>query len=186
MSYLAKFMVSKHPLAEGGKHLLRVMAERIVAYGPFWRNRDQTKPMDYDMYEGCIHKALTTLMMLVIAAKGQVIPEETKTKLLRWLDIWASYKSWSYMAPGDNMQVACKSLSNVLKYATDSLKSFVKQRRHALKCVEVCALPTCNSETNLKTCARCKTVAYCSKAHQTSHWKLAGASHKSCCYETEY
>jgi hypothetical protein len=131
------------------------MAERLVEYGPIWLNRDQTRPIDYDMYEGCIHKAVTTLMLLVIAAKGQGIPKTIKTGLVRWLDTWAAYDSWSYMAPGDNMPAACSTLSNVLKYGDDALKSVVKQRRRALKCVEVCALPTCNAETNLKICARC-------------------------------
>ena len=131
------------------------MMERLVKYGPVWVNRDKTRPIDYDMYEGCIHKAVTTLTLLVIAAKGQGIPETTKTKLVRWLDTWAAYDSWSYMAPGDNMPVACRTLSNILKYGDDTLKSVVKQRRRALKCVEVCGSPTCNAETNLKTCARC-------------------------------
>jgi hypothetical protein len=134
------------------------MAERIVEYGPIWLNRDQTRPTDYEVYEGCIHKAVATHMMLVIAAKGQGIPENIKTKLVRLLDTWAAYDSWSYMAPGDNMLVACSTLSNVLKYGDDTLKLFVKQRRRALKCVEVCALPTCNAETNLKICARCAHV----------------------------
>ena len=135
-----------------------VMAERLVEYGPIWLNRDQTRPIDYDIYEGCIHQAVSTLMMLVIAAKGQVIPDTTKTRLVWWLDIWAAYDSWSYMAPGDNMPAVCSTLSNVFKYGADSWKSFVKQRRRALKCVEVCALPTCSAETNLKTCARCAFV----------------------------
>lgn len=186
IAYLAKFMTSGHPIAEGGKRLPMVMAERLVEYGPIWLNRDQTRPIDYDIYEGCIHKAVSTLMMLVIAAKGQVIPDTTKTRLVWWLDIWAAYDSWFYMAPGDNMPAVCSTLSNVLKYGADSWKSFVKQRRRALKCVEVCALHTCSAETNLKTCARCKTAAYCSKAHQTSHWKHTVAPHKTRCYETDY
>ena len=182
IAYLAKLMTSSHPVAEGlsykctaftssctlcleqgGKRLPRVMAERLVDYGPVWVNRDKTQPVDYDIYEGCIHKAVTTLMMLVIAAKGRGIPETTKTRLTRFLDIWAVYDSWSYMAPSDNMPVACSTLSNVLKYGDDALRSVVRQRRRALKCVEVCALPTCNVETNLKTCARYACAYVCSQ-----------------------
>ena len=178
IAYLAKFMSSSCPVAEGtsykthtglafssklcleqgGKRLPRVMAERLVEYGPVWLKRDKTQPFDYAMYEGCIHKAVATLMMLVIAAKGQVIPATTKKELVRWLDTWAAYKSWSCTTPGDNMPLACSTLSNVLKYGDDTLKSFVKQRRRALKCVEVCGLPTCYVEANLKTCARCAYV----------------------------
>jgi hypothetical protein len=177
IAYLAKFMTSSHPVAkgmsykfitlassiilcleQGGKRLPMVMAERLVEYGPIWLNRDQTRPIDYDIYEGCIHKAVDTLMMLVIAAKGQVMPETTKTRLLRWLDIWAAYDSWQYKAPGIDMPSNCSALGRVLKHGADSLKSVIKQRRRALKCVEVCALPTCSAETNLKTCARCACV----------------------------
>jgi hypothetical protein len=43
-------------------------------------------------------------------------PETTKTELVQWLATWAAYGLWSYMAPGDNMPVACSTLSNVLKY----------------------------------------------------------------------
>jgi len=49
IAYLAKFMTSSHPGAEGGKRLLKIMAERLVEYGPIWLNRDQTRPIDYDM-----------------------------------------------------------------------------------------------------------------------------------------
>ena len=139
---------------QGAKRLNMVMAERLVEYGPIWLNRGTTSTKDYDKHEGCIHKAVTTLMMLVVATKGQGIPETTKTELLKWLDTWIAYDSWSYMAPNDNVRGACIVLGNTLKYSGDRLRSIVKQRRRALKCIEFCALPTCNVETNLKTCAR--------------------------------
>jgi hypothetical protein len=89
------------------------------------------------------------------------------------------------MMPGDDIRMACSTLGRLLKNP-DAMRSFIKQRRRALKCVEVCGLPTCGIETSLKTCARCTTVAYCSKAHQTQHWKHGGSPHKKCCFETEY
>ena len=209
IAYLAKFMVSNRPAADGtsyqillaaiasrtlcfeqgAKRLNMVMAERLVEYGPIWLNRDTTPTNDYDKHEGCIHKAVTTLMMLVVATKGQGIPETTKTELLKWLDTWIAYDSWSYMEPNDNMRVTCIVLGNMLKYSGDRLKSIVKQRRRALKCIEFCALPTCNAETNLKNCARyafacissgcrveqinrCKTVAYVSSTSNTDDFAL--------------
>lgn len=95
LAYLAKFMASNCPAAngtsyqillatiasstlcleQGGKRLTMVMAERLVEYGPIWLNRDTTWANDYDKHEGCIHKAVATLMMLVVATKGQGIPE---------------------------------------------------------------------------------------------------------------
>jgi len=186
--YLGKFMSSSCTIAEGGKRLPTVMAERLVEFAPNWVRRDPTLPMGPHIYEGCIHRAVTTLLMLVIAAKGHSVPESTRTKLVHWLDTWAAYDSWSpeSMTPDNNLPLACITMSRVFKY-DGLLKSVIKQRRHALKCIEVCALPTCAAETNLKTCARCKTAAYCSKAHQSKHWKHGeGAPHKKCCYETEY
>jgi hypothetical protein len=142
-------------MEQGGKRLTRVIAKRLVNFGPIWLGRGQTKPIPYEVYEGSIHKTVTTLMMLVIAVKGQAIPETTRIKLLQWLDTWAEFNLWSHMAPNDNMPLSCRTLSRVLKYGDNSLRSMVKQRRHALKCIEVCALPSCTVETNLKTCARC-------------------------------
>ena len=180
IAYLAKFMSSSHKVAEGtsylkrmrsfgvvestsyleqgGKRLTRVIAERLVEFGPIWLKRGQKQPIPYDIYEGSIHKAVTTLMMLVIAVKGQAIPKTTKAKLLRWLDTWAAFDSWSHMTPQDNMPSACRTLSNVLKYGDNRLKLMVKDRRRALQCIEVCALPTCTAETNLKTCAKCAYI----------------------------
>lgn len=80
-----------------------VMVEHLVEYSPIWLNRDTMWANDYDKHKGCTHKAVTTLMMLVVATKGQGIPEPTKTELLRWLDTWIAYDSWSYMAPNDNV-----------------------------------------------------------------------------------
>jgi len=177
-AYLAKFMRSNRPIAEGGKRLPGVMAKRLVEFGHSWRQHKNP------IYEGCIHRAVTSLMMLVIAAKGHDITEPTRSKLVHWLDTWAAYNSWSpgSMTFDNNLPVACNTLSKLFKHEAQ-LKSVIKQRRYALKCVEVCALPTCAAETNLKVCSRCKTVAFCSKAHQSQHWKN---EHKKRCLETEY
>ena len=125
------------------------MAERLVEFAPSWlRNK---KPI----YEGCIHRAVTTLMMLVIAAKGQGIPKRTRGELVHWLDMWTTYGSWSpeSLTFDNNLPQACGCLSNLLKRG-GILTPVIKQRRRALKCVEVCALPGCVIETGLKVCAR--------------------------------
>jgi hypothetical protein len=78
--------------------------------------------------EGCIHRVVTTLMMLVIAAKGHTIPEPTRRELVHWLDTWAAYDSWSSgsMTFNNNLPGACKALSNLLKHEAE-LKSVIKQ-----------------------------------------------------------
>jgi hypothetical protein len=122
-----------------------------VEFGPTWsRNKDK-------IYEGRIHRAVTTLIMLVIAAKGQDIPKRTGRELVHWLDTWATYGSWSpeSMTFNNNLPAACICLSNLFKHrAQAGLTSVIKQRRRALKCVEVCGLPACAIETDLKVCAR--------------------------------
>lgn len=125
------------------------MAERLAEFGPSWhRNKNP-------IYEECIHKAVTTLFMLLIAAKSHDIPEHTTRELVHWLDTWATYGSWSpgSLTPGDSLPVACNSLSNLFKRWA-ALMPVIKQRRRALKCIEVCALPACAIETGLKVCAR--------------------------------
>ncbi|OAX36482.1 hypothetical protein K503DRAFT_296351 [Rhizopogon vinicolor AM-OR11-026] len=175
--YLAKFMSSSHAIAKGGK-LLRVIAERLVAFAPNWKSL----PDD----EACIHRAVTTLMMLLTAAKDHPIPDEIKAKLVSWLETWAAYKSWSpeSMGPYFDLPKTCFALSHMLRSNITSGSG--KQRRRALQCIGVCGLPTCGIETNLKACARCKTVAYRSKTHQTEHWKHVDAPHKKYCFETRY
>jgi hypothetical protein len=125
------------------------MAERLVEFGSSWRQNKNP------IYEGCIHRAVTTLMMLVIAAKGHAIPGPTRSELVHWLDTWTAYSSWSpgSMTIDNNLPAACRTLSNLFKHEA-VLKAVSKQRRHALKCVEVCALPACAIETDLKVCAR--------------------------------
>ena len=120
-----------------------------MEFGPSWRRNK--KPI----YEGCIHRAVTTLVMLVIAAKGHNIPRRTRKELVHWLDTWATYGSWSpeSTAFNNNLPAACSGLSNLFKNGA-TLASVIKQRRRALNCVEVCALPTCAIETGLKICAR--------------------------------
>ena len=126
------------------------MAERLAEFGPSWNRNKKT------IYEGCIHRAVTTLVMLVIAAKGHDIPKRTREKLVRWLDTWATYGSWSpeSMTSDNNLPMSCICLSSLFKHRHEALKSVIKQRRRALKCVEVCALPACAIETDLKVCAK--------------------------------
>jgi hypothetical protein len=163
IGYLAKFMLSSHTATKGapnflvsnisvpdtiqGGKLFTVMAERLVEFAPNWRNSVH--------YEGAIHRAVTTLFMLVFAAKGHSIPEKTKDQLVNWLQIWAAYKSWSpgSMTPDNDLPRTCHSLSGVLSRPV-AMKSIIKQRRRALKCIEVCGLPTCDAETKLKVCSR--------------------------------
>jgi len=57
------------------------MAERIVEYGPIWLNRDQHGLPIMKYTRGVSIRLFATHMMLVIAAKGQGIPENIKTKL---------------------------------------------------------------------------------------------------------
>ena len=125
------------------------MAERLVEFGPSWRRNKNP------IYEECIHGTVTTLMVLVIAAKGHDIPKRTSRELVHWLDTWATYSSWSpeSMTLSNNLPMSCNCLSNLFKHGA-ALTSVVKQRRRALKCVEVCALPACAIETDLKVCAR--------------------------------
>lgn len=125
------------------------MAERLVEFGLSWRQNINP------IYEGCIHRAVTTLTMLVIAARRHTIPEPTRSKLVDLLDTWAAYGSWSpgSMTSDNNLPVSCRTLSALFKDGAE-MKLVTKQRRRALKCVEVCALPTCGVETNLQVCAR--------------------------------
>ena len=127
------------------------MAERLVEFGPTWRRNKNP------IYEGCIHETVTTLMVLMVAAKGHDIPKRTREELVHWLDIWATYTSWSPESMtfgGNNLPMACICLSNLFKHKHGDLKSVIKQWRRALKCIEVCGLPACGVETDLKMCAK--------------------------------
>lgn len=130
-----------------GSKLLRVMAERLAECAPNWCE-------SLPMYEGCIQSTVSTLMLLGTAAKENPIPDETKTKLVNWLHIWAVFKSWSpeVMVLPNHLPQACLVLSCLLQIPV-VMKPATKRLRRALS-NEVCGLPTCDAETNLKTCAR--------------------------------
>jgi hypothetical protein len=124
------------------------MAERLVEWAPKWCE-------SLPMYEGCIQRAVSTLMLMGIAAKENPIPDETKTKLVNWLHIWTVYKSWSpeVMMPPNHLPQACLALSCLLRIPV-AMKPVMRRRRRRVLSNEVCGLPTCDVETNLKTCAR--------------------------------
>lgn len=140
------------------------MAERLVALGHDW-DKLTARPL---FLEGCIHRTVTTLMMLVIATKPDTIPDSTRNQLVRRLDTWAVYK-WSpeSMTPFNNLTASLSTLIGVLKHkdslasiTKQRLASITKQRRHALKGIEVCAFPTCQKDTELKNCSRSAIAKY--------------------------
>jgi len=195
-AYLAKYITSSKAIAQGGERLPNAIAERLLEIAPKWDKRDLTRPSRPHIYEGCIFCAVSTLYAFAIMSKDYHIAEATTTKLVGWLDTWAANDSWSESMMSDtgvnNVPAVCVVLSGLLKRASNFTAS-AKEKRRAFRCLEVCALPTCTVETNLKTCVRCKTVAYCSKAHQRDDWNYELESivdkeipHKMRCFETEY
>jgi hypothetical protein len=146
---------------QGGKRLPDVIAERLLEIAPKWNKRDLTRPSRPHFYEGCIFCAVSTLSFLAIMSKVHLIADATTTKLVGWLDTWAAYDSWSESIMSgtgvNNLPAACFFLSGLLKRASNFTVS-VKRQRRAFKCLEVCALPTCTVDTNLKTCVRCDFI----------------------------
>ncbi|MES2273289.1 MAG: zinc finger MYND domain-containing protein [Chlamydiota bacterium] len=74
---------------------------------------------------------------------------------------------------------AINKCSEIEKALTDGFRLDQDLNDAVEKKAEKCSLPSCNvTQLDMKVCAICRQVAYCSKNHQTTHWK---SHHKIAC-----
>lgn len=185
--YIAKYMISTNAVAEGGRRLPQVIAERLIGVASeLERLKNASAPSsELNKYELGISRALTTLMMLLFATKKKTISAITSAELIGWLDKWKS-RTWLTQPGPSGIASSSFLISNLLQSGNVMSAEVQRQRRHALKGTDICALPSCESKTVQGRCAKCKTVVYCSPEHQRTHWKFSEENHKQRCFPTTY
>ncbi|TFK71900.1 hypothetical protein BDN72DRAFT_837046 [Pluteus cervinus] len=177
-SYFAKYLRSKRSIALQGKILARVFAERLAEMAPLLYKGTIIDP-NHEESLGCVLGVLM-LMLDVFADDQEPIPADVNITLLVFLQ--ACKKSQD-----ENVRANGETLSSLLTVGHPNFSSerinFIRMTRGRNKC----GLPGCEMTTNLRTCAGCKTICYCSPEHQRTHWSSkTSPPHKTYCYPTMY
>ncbi|KIM48705.1 hypothetical protein M413DRAFT_84246 [Hebeloma cylindrosporum] len=186
--YFAKYFRSQLPSAEGGKRLLRVLAQRLVELGPSWDRKMLNPPMGrepgyYESAAGTAIQLLSTLLAAFIKEPKEspiLLSKETKVALLPWLKKWEK----RYLGK-EFLGMVCNRTRNQLE-GNAEMKKDAQDVRRALKNWMVCGKPGCESTSSLKACGRCQTVRYCCPEHQKAHWAFPREPHKMFCFKAEY
>ncbi|KDR73653.1 hypothetical protein GALMADRAFT_228099 [Galerina marginata CBS 339.88] len=185
--YFTKFLRSRLPVADGGKVLMRVLAQRLVDIAPTWDRKMLNPPLDrepgyYESAAGTSIQLLSTLLAAFVK-EGKDSPilltPELKAKLLPWL------KKWDQRHRREFLGVVCNRTRNLLEGQANLMRD-AHQIRRMLKNWNSCGKPGCESTSNLKACGRCQTVRYCCPEHQKAHWVDTKDPHKSLCFKADY
>ncbi|KAJ7471900.1 hypothetical protein FB451DRAFT_1251353 [Mycena latifolia] len=184
--YFAKYLRSSSPIAAAGKGLPQILADRLAAVSQRWdKNMIETKNEDKRQYylaaAGSAIQLLSTLCTHFINEpdRNTVISRETQRKLLPILKVWSRRYDRQFLGDVSLRMVAY--MSQVARLDQD----FNKVRK-SYKNWEVCGLPSCSVRKELKVCATCQTVRYCSVDHQRKDWRTGDSPHKLSCHRTDY
>ncbi|KAJ7629476.1 hypothetical protein DFH06DRAFT_1338356 [Mycena polygramma] len=187
--YLAQYLRCTKPVAVGGKRLPQVLADRLADISARWETRMTTpantpharaKRQFYMDAAGAAVQLLSTLCTHCInnSDRNAVISLATQQRLLPILTIWSHRYNGQFLGDVSLRMVA---------FMSKTLDRDFKTIRKLIKNWDVCGLPSCNVRKNLKTCARCHTVRYCSPDHQKADWATAnGIRHQKICFEIAY
>ncbi|KAJ7510297.1 hypothetical protein B0H11DRAFT_2269704 [Mycena galericulata] len=189
--YFAKYFRSSNPIAAPGKRLPQVLAERLAQVSERWERKltalarspsDKEEGEYYMAAAGSAIQLLGTLCTQFINEKDRtaVISRAIQQKLLPVLTLWGRRYSGQFLGDVSLRMVAYMSDAAPLD------RDFNRIRRMN-KNWEVCGLPSCSVRKELKVCANCQIVRYCSPEHQRQDWsKSTGSYHKYSCYKTQY
>ncbi|KAF7329064.1 MYND-type domain-containing protein [Mycena kentingensis (nom. inval.)] len=188
LPYLYKYLRSSKDIAQPGKRLPQILAERIAERVVRWdaalkNSRDLDMQDFYLSAAGCSLQLLNTLCVQLIRTpdRATIIDAQTQQVLLPVLTQWAArYRGRELLGDVSARMVAWLSGSSQFNRAANRV-------RRATKNWDTCGLPACSKKEELKACVRCQTVRYCSVEHQKQDWNGAtGSRHKLCCFQTEY
>ena len=154
--YFAKYFRSQLPSAEGGKRLMRVLAQRLIELSPSWDRKMLHPPVDrepgyYESAAGTAIQLLSTLLAAFIKEPKEspiLLSREMKVALLPWLKKWEKrYLGREFLGRVCN-RTRCQLEGNA------EVKKDAKDVRKALKNWMICGKPGCESTSNLKACGR--------------------------------
>ena len=143
--YFMHYFRSSNPVAQPGKQLPAVIAERIVKLAPRWDTQMVIPGSDYEDSLGNAIQLLTTLCTIFFKENlDSVIPKTTRTALQPWLRKWTNQ--------GEFLRTVSVRLVDI--FSNPFFQSDVQSFRRMLKNWDTCALPGCGSKKDLKVCSR--------------------------------
>lgn len=185
--YFAKYLRSSNPIAAAGKRLTQILADRLADVCQRWEKymtenpRDEEKREYYKAAAGSAIQLLSTLGTNFINEpdRNAIISRATRGRLLPFLRMWNRRYEGQFL--GDVSLRVTIYMSEVRQLDQD----FNKVRK-SHKNWDVCGLASCSIRKDLKVCATCKTVRYCSVEHQREDWRTGNCPHKLLCHRTDY
>jgi hypothetical protein len=157
--YLAKYFRSQEPIAQGGKDLMPVLAERLLHLAPrleveMTNNPDREQASIHADLAGSSVEILGNLLSIFIKEpKGSriLLPQETKKALIPCLKKWEKYFGANSVDP--TLGLMCTRTRGLLEGNVFRTIE-ANQRRKVLKNWEQCGKPGCESTSKLKACGR--------------------------------
>lgn len=153
--YFGKYLRSKKPIAANGKKLPRVVAERLIEYGPVWdeemRTSSSTGKDNIKSILGSALQLLTTLCMAFVKEGNQddVVPKNLRDGLVPLLETWERRYRGEFLA---NVSLRVLILWGPLMGS--GLQEEVKKIRKQTLGWDECGLPGCRSRKDLKACSK--------------------------------
>ncbi|TFK71898.1 hypothetical protein BDN72DRAFT_402073 [Pluteus cervinus] len=157
-AYFSKYLRSKLPIASQGKKLARILAERV----------SNTVLLYSDIlldpgYAWSLARVLELLHLMLDMYAGhdqEPIPADVKKALVVFLK--TSIKSECH-----DLRTHSEALSRLFAgHPRPERITYVGMTRGRCGC----GVSGCYETNNLKACAACRTVVYCSTEHQRAHW----------------
>ncbi|PPQ97576.1 hypothetical protein CVT26_002363 [Gymnopilus dilepis] len=162
--YFAKYLNSDLPAAQGGKQLMRTVAQRLVEVAPSWDQKmlipqPRREPGYFESAAATAIQMLSTLLAFFTEEPQDSpirISKELKDQVLPWLRKWERRHSRIFLGK------VCERTRSQLE-GDMVVTAEAKLMRRMLLNLDRCGKRGCQSKSHLKVCSKCKTVRYITK-----------------------
>lgn len=153
--YFSKFLRSRQPAAEGGKKLMKEVAQRLLDLAPTWDRKMLNTPVDrepgyYESAAGTAIQMFSTLLAAFIKEPRDSpvrVSPEVKSALIPWLRKWERRHHSEFLG-----RVSTRARNQLEQ--DQNLTEEAMGLRRLLKNWAVCGKPGCDSSADLKACSR--------------------------------
>ncbi|KAJ7456942.1 hypothetical protein FB451DRAFT_598732 [Mycena latifolia] len=186
--YFTRYVRSSSPVADAGKHLPRVLAERFLTLSSRLEHEiarpTPGQPGRQERYKFIAAKSLLLLGTLLRLSRSEpraLLRPQTAARLSSFLRRWKTRHHGIFLgAVSGRLHYFLTARLQRDRLTQPPTELAAKTTRRP------CSLPSCPVRDNLQACGRCKTVRYCCIEHQRAHWEHPGGEHKLNCHKTLY